>query len=125
MNPTPTLESVQAAFQQWRQSKTQLRARTPDELRQQALALRDHHSSSEICRALGITRGMFRAWQGQPVSAPVEFIALPATTVPEQAIATPITLELTRANGDHWRLQGDPSAAQLGTLVTLLAGRAS
>jgi hypothetical protein len=124
MNKTHTLESVQAAFQLWRQNKTRLRARTPDELRQQALSLRDHHSPSEICKALGITRGMFRAWQGHAAPEPIEFVTLPTETDAEQVIAAPLTLELTQTNGNHWRLHGDPSAAQLGALVSVLVGRA-
>ena len=125
MKTSPTLEAVQAAFQQWRQNKTRLRARTPDELRQQALSLRDSYSPGDICNALGITRGMLQAWQGHATPEPITFVALPAETHPEQAIAAPLTLELTQANGNHWRLQGDPSAAQLSALVNVLSGSAS
>ena len=130
MNTTPTLESVQAAFQQWRQHKPYLRSRIPAELRDQALALLTQHSPGDICKALSITRGMFLAWQGHAApprnatSEPIEFVTLPSAPAIASHSSEPLTLALTQANGDHWSLQGDPSVEQLHAFVTALSGGA-
>lgn len=130
MNTTPTLEFVQAEFQQWRQTRTRLRSRTPAELRSKALALLEHHSPNDIRKALGITRGMLQTWEDQTsplaarVAEPIEFVTLPVEPAPALPSTEPLRLELTQANGDHWSLQGDPSAAQLSAFVTALSGGA-
>lgn len=129
MNTTPSLESVQADFQQWRHSKTRLRGRTPDELRHQALALCAHHSPGEICKVLGITRGMLRAWdvataphQNQAPDA-LKFVALPVEAPPPVlSIDERLILALTQANGDHWSLEGNLTGTQLHAFVAAFYG---
>lgn len=125
---TPTLESVQAEFKQWRRNKPYLRARTPDELRDQVLTLLPHHSHSDLCKILGMSRSMLQGWEdhanSQPtaVAEPIEFVALALESPPTSRPAESLTLALTQANGDHWCLQGDPSVEQLRTFVATLSG---
>ena len=82
---TPTLESVQNDFQQWRQHKPYRCSSTPADLRHKALSLRHQHSVPAICKALGITRPMFQTWLDAATEpsreglAPVEFVVLPTT----------------------------------------------
>jgi hypothetical protein len=128
---TPTLEAVQAEFRQWRQHKPYLRSPTPNELKGRALALLAHHSPVDVCKALGITRCMLKTWQGpvRPDSAAtaetIEFVTLPIEPLPAPRPGTPVTLALTLANGDHWSLQGDPSAEQLSAFFAALSGGAT
>ena len=58
-----TLESVQLAFHQWRQTKPHRLAPFPDHLRHQALALLSTHSPNTIKRTLRISATMFKRWQ--------------------------------------------------------------
>lgn len=128
---TPTLESVQAELQQWRQRRPYLRSPIPSVLRQKALSLRDRHPAPAICKALGITEHMLLAWQDTampavPVSpAPLEFVALPAgeEEAPGHEAAT-LQLSLTQPGGEQWCLRGNPSPEQLRVLVSTLKGEA-
>ena len=128
MNTIPTLKSVQAAFAQRRQHKPHLRSPFHGELRDQALPLQAHCAPGVICKALGISRGMLQSWQGHSAlppsttAEPLEFVLLP--TEPPRAETERLQLALTRANGDRWCLQGDPSAEQLRAFVTALSGAA-
>jgi hypothetical protein len=128
--PTPTLEAVQVDFQQWRQNKPRLRSRTPDELRQKALALLADHRSSQVQKALGITDGMLKAWAGKTTHRrgsepqPIEFVVLRAEPEPACSATEPMKLDFTRPNGDHWSLQGNLNDSQLRAFVTALSGGA-
>ena len=127
---TPTLESVQNDFRQWRQHKPYLRSSTPTDLRGKALSLRSQHSVAAICKALAITRPMFQAWldaatePAEEAQAPVEFVVLPSPTDDPCDPTTALELTITRVSGDQWCLRGDPSAEQLRALVTALTGGA-
>lgn len=122
-----TLKAVQAEFQWWRQNRVSRGARTPQALRDKALALLDQHSLNEVRIALGITRDMLKTWGDQTeakapdTTTPVQFIDLPSESdfVP---VTDPLTLDVTQANGSHWHLQGNPSAAQLSAFVHALSG---
>ncbi len=49
------LTVVASAFQQWRDARPHRNARTPETLRQQAVALLTHYSSSKITSALKLS----------------------------------------------------------------------
>ena len=125
-----TLEAVKAEFQLWRQNRASRGARTPEALRLKALALLDQHSVNQIRSALGITRDMLKAWGDQTeakapdTTTPVQFIDLPSESAFEP-VTDPLTLNVTQANGSHWHLQGNPSAAQLTAFVQALSARPS
>ena len=128
---TPTLESVQNDFRQWRQHKPYLRSPAPTDLRSKALSLRSQHPVAAICKALEITRPMFQAWLGtateppDEAQAPVEFVVLPTTPTDDRCDQTKnLQLTVTRVSGDQWCLRGDPSTEQLHTFVTALTGGA-
>ena len=127
---TPTLESVQNDFRQWRQHKPYLRSPTPTDLRSKALSLRSQHSVAAICKTLEITRPMLQAWRdaatapSDEAQAPIEFVVLPKPTDDRCDKAKELELTITRVSGDQWCLRGDPSAEQLHALVTALTGGA-
>ena len=59
---TPTLESVQNDFQQWRQHKPYLRSSTPADLRDKALSLRGQYSVPAICTIEHANADIAFAW---------------------------------------------------------------
>ena len=115
-NETQQLAATATAFEQWRNARTYSTAKTPEPLKQQAVALLSCHSPSAIMKALGISGGNIKRWSQQPQQADGEattFVALPAVDEPAP---TGLNLELTFSNGCHLRLQGDISPAQLTAL---------
>ena len=58
---SPTLAHVERAFAHWRNHREQ-RSHTPPALRQQAVALLEHHCPSYICEALGIHSDALKRW---------------------------------------------------------------
>ena len=129
-SPAPTLESVQAEFQQWRQNKVSPQDRIPDELRQKTLALLADHPSSYIQKALSVSHAMLKAWAGKTaevrtkIPQSIEFVTLPMEQKPANGIADALNLEVTQPNGDHWNLQGTMSPALLNAFVSALSGGA-
>ncbi len=116
MSNQDRLATVAAAFQQWRQTRAYVNARTPEHLRNQAVALLAHHTSGVIATTLAISGGSLKAWsrpvlQAEPVS---EFVALPDAPA---GVPSTLALDLSFANGASMRLAGDLSP----TLVTALA----
>jgi hypothetical protein len=123
MNTKPTLESVQADFQLWRQNKSSPRTRVPENLKRKAVALLGATSPGKITKALGISRAMLKAWQSpraqnSDTTAAMEFVSLPLA--PPSATRDSIQLDLTQRNGNHWCLQGNISASQLNAFVCAL-----
>lgn len=68
---SPTLASVQQAFDHWRATRGK-RARTPISLRRRAVALRDSYPASHICAALKINDTALKRWANQtPLPSPL------------------------------------------------------
>jgi hypothetical protein len=51
---SPALLKLKARFETWRRTRASIRTRTPEHLRQAALALLDQHPASLICRVCRI-----------------------------------------------------------------------
>jgi len=68
---SPTLESVQQAFDHWRTMRDK-RTRTPIGLRRRAVALRDSYPASHICIALKINDTALKRWASEtPLPSPL------------------------------------------------------
>lgn len=68
---SPTLESVQQAFDHWRATRGK-RSRTPISLQRRAVALRDAYPASHICNALKINDTALKRWaQEMPPATPL------------------------------------------------------
>ena len=82
---SPTLESVQQAFDEWRATRGK-RTRTPVPLQRRAVALRDVYPASHICSALRINDTALKRWASElsPIPPP-----LPAPS--SQLIELPIS----------------------------------
>ena len=122
---TPTLESVKHEFDQWRQQKSSPQARCPQELREKALSLREHYRTSDILKALNISRARLDLWAGvnnqkagEDGTGP-DFIALPASAV-DSSPNHNLQLTATTANGVSWSLQGQFNPEQLQAVMAAL-----
>lgn len=120
----PRLADVQAAFAQWRRTRTTLR--TPLALRRQAVGLLAEYRISEVTSALGVNHGQLSRWRREvsPATAAATdsaFIELP--TVSDPALPSPgIALTLTRQSSEGGTLwvSGQLSEAQWRWALRLL-----
>ena len=125
----PRLADVQAAFAQWRRTRTTLR--TPLVLRQQAVGLLAEYRISEVMNALGVNHGQLSRWRREVSPAPAAttdsaFIELP--TVSDPALASPgIALTLTRQamDGRAISISAELSEAQWRWALRLLQEQGS
>ena len=120
---SPTLAQVERAFAHWRNHREQ-RSHTPLALRQQAVALLEHHCPSHICQALGIHSDALKRWRqvGQQnvlandssaaAGAP-DFVTLPPEEPRPQAEALMLAIE--RPDGLRLTVTGHFSLAELIT----------
>ena len=117
-NQNQQLSAVATAFEQWRNTRAYPKVKTPETLRQQAVALLAHYSASTIIKTLNISGTNMQRWsqQSQASSSEAEFVTLPYVAEPVRADAG-LNLELTFNNGCQLRLQGDISPAQLLALA--------
>ena len=119
---SPTLAQVERAFAHWRNHREQ-RSHTPPALRQQAVALLEHHCPSHICQALGIHSDALKRWrqvgqqsaranESSKVSSP-DFVALP----PEEPRphTEVLRLAIERPDGVRLTVTGHFSLAELIT----------
>ena len=100
------------AFEHWRSTKTSVSAPTPKTLRQKAVALLEHYSSTQVHAALRISSSQLKQWRKElsPQESAAKasdvsnhFIELPATASNH---SDPIKLELCFSNGDKLHLSG-------------------
>jgi len=116
VNPI-SLESVSAAFNDWRKHRASTRERIPLALQRQAIELLLCYSKSRVIKALNINHAMLKRWQLQ--NAPTsdgEFIRLSTTSLPA---STPTSLRVTLRNADGGELTVTGiTLSQLSTLAT-------
>ncbi len=119
---SPTLESVQKAFDHWRATRGN-RTQTPVNLQRRAAALCGTHRNSHICSALKINDSALKRWAAQlaPASdlAPLEhaaFVALP-TLPPVDSIApsddTAYPISIDRGDSLALRVHGSFTLEQI------------
>ncbi len=121
---SPTLAHVERDFAHWRNHREQ-RSHTPPALRQQAVALLEHHCPSHICQALGIHSDALKRW-GQVAqqsalanestttrSPSSDFVALPPEEPRPQNEALRFAIE--RPDGLRLTVTGHFSLAELIT----------
>lgn len=100
---SPTLESVQRAFDDWRATRGK-RTRTPVGLQRRAVALRATYRASHICSALKINDTALKRWAGElshnpslSCLPPAGLVELPIQTVLSDATATDSPTHLTNS----------------------------
>lgn len=125
---SPRLADVQAAFAQWRRTRTT--HRTPLALRQQAVGLLAEHRISEVTSALGVNHGQLNRWRREvspatDTTTDSAFVELPMALRPAPEVALPpagVSLTLTRQTSDGGTLSisGQLSEAQWRWAMSLL-----
>lgn len=124
-----TLEQLQEALAQWRQTRRP--RQIPAALGANAVALLGRHRTNELLRALRIDHRTLRRWQRQygdeaqgasRASTPA-FVALPVATAPAAAEETEATLKVTRQarDGTALSLEGTLTLRHWRAALTLLA----
>jgi hypothetical protein len=111
------LADTLAAFEVWRNNKPSKSCATPTYLRQQAVALLPHYTSSAIAKALHISGGQFKRWRLDVQTQPdaLRFISLPPSQ--EESSGQPLSLEINLANGHQLLLSGELNIEQLIALL--------
>jgi hypothetical protein len=99
------LLTVVTAFEHWRSNRNGRQVPTPTVLREQAVALLNHYSSSQITSALRISGTQLKQWRNSaaPTDATSQFVHLPISISPTQSS---IKVELCFASGDQMHLSG-------------------
>ena len=118
-NPNELMSSTVAAFAQWRATRVHSTQTTPIKLQQQAVALLDHFSSSQVTANLNISGTNIKRWVADN-NGQDDFILLP-DVVAEPPKTSQLNLELTFGNGCLMRLNGDISPAQLTAITQSVA----
>ncbi len=110
------LSIVVTAFPHWLCNRNGRQVPTPAALREQAVALLSHYSSSQITSALRISGGQLKQWRatlGTFEEAP-QFVHLP---IPSSPMKSPLNVELRFASGDLMSLSGIVDSDMLISLV--------
>jgi hypothetical protein len=116
-----SLESVAAAFQDWRDNRPGKRQKTPIALRQQALALLAHYSVSNVIDTLGLSHSALKSWQrtAQCEQPSPDFVPLtpPVTPADNDTFNSPLRIHVTFSHGAQMSIQGALSGLQLSAIV--------
>ena len=87
---------------------------TPNHLRQQAVLLLEHCSSSSITYALRISGTQLKQWRELWTPAKTEFVSLP---IMNESAGAPQRLELRLHNGVQLSLSGDLSSSLIVDMI--------
>ncbi len=110
------LSIVVTAFEHWRSNRNGRQVPTPTELREQAVALLHHYSSSQITSALRISGSQLKQWRhcAVPTKVKPQFVHLPISDSPTQPS---VKVELCFVSGDQMHLSGVVNSDMLISLV--------
>lgn len=78
MNQKHQLEALAEQFSNWRSSKDKSR-NTPEHLVKSAVDAIDHHSKTEILKALRINNNTLKRWESQFKEPETQFVELPTS----------------------------------------------
>jgi hypothetical protein len=116
MSNQDQLSTLVTAFEHWRSNRNDRQVPTPTALREQAVALLNHYSSSQITSALRISGSQLKQWRNNavPTETKPQFVHLPLSGVPTKP---PVKVELCFASGDQMHLSGVVDSDMLISLV--------
>ncbi len=105
MSNQDQLPTVVTAFEHWRSNRNGRQVPTPLPLREQAVALLNYYSSSQITSALRISGSQLKQWRNsvEPTDKTPLFVHLPISTSLTQP---PFNVELRFAQGNEMSLSG-------------------
>ncbi len=110
------LSIVVTAFAHWRSNRNGRQVPTPAALREQAVALLNHYSSSQITSALRISGGQLKQWRNSAATTEIkpQFVHLPISDSPTDPR---VKVELCFASGEQMHLSGVVDSDMLISLV--------
>ena len=116
MPTTDQLSTLVTAFEHWRSNRNGRQVPTPIALREQAVALLNHYSSSQITAALSISGSQLKQWRNSAALTETkpQFVHLPISGSPTQPS---VKVELCFASGDQMNLSGAVNSELLISLV--------
>lgn len=105
MSNQDQLPNVVTAFEHWRSNRNGRQVPTPVPLREQAVALLNYYSSSQITSALRISGSQLKQWRNtaSPTEIKPQFIHLPIVDLPTQPT---VNVEICFISGDQLHLSG-------------------
>jgi len=116
MTDQDQLNRLAADFKQWRLTRQYPRAKTPQSLKDQTVALAQYYSASQIKTAINIAKSTFHNWCQQSASTNNnhEFIAIPEEITD---VSDMLELAITSKNGHQLQLTG-PISPELLAVIT-------
>ncbi len=116
MSNQDQLSTLVTAFEHWRSKRNGRQVPTPSTLREQAVELLNHYSSSQITTALRISGSQLKQWRNSvvPDEEKSQFVHLPLSTSPTQPS---VKVELCFASGDQMHLSGLVDSDMLASLI--------
>jgi hypothetical protein len=99
------LSTAVIAFERWRSNRNGRQVPTPTTLREQAVSLLNHYSSSQIISALSISGSQLKQWRNsfEPTDKTFPFVHLPISP----SLTNPsVNVELRFASGEQVFLSG-------------------
>lgn len=117
MSNQDQLSTLVTAFEQWRSNRNGRQVSTPIALREQAVVLLNHYSSSQITAALRISGSQLKQWRSSvapAIETMPQFVPLPISSPLAQP---PVKVELRFTSGDLMHLSGIIEPDMLVSLV--------
>jgi hypothetical protein len=113
------LSIVVTAFEHWRSNRNGRQVPTPTALREQAVALLNHYSSSQITSALRISGSQLKQWRKcvAPTKIKPQFVHLPISS---PSTLPSVKVELCFASGDQMNLSGAVNGDMLISFISAM-----
>ena len=113
------LNQVVNAFELWRANRGSRKTPTPQALRQQAIDLLEHCSSSKVTSMLRISGSQLKQWRqsAEPIQTTPDFIHLPVHNDVPGVVDTHPKIELRLGNGAALTFSGEISPALLVAMI--------
>jgi len=119
MSNPDQLSTLVSDFEHWRSNRNGRQVPTPTALREQAVALLNHYSSSQITSALRISGSQLKQWRncGAPTETKPQFVHLPISNPPT---IPSVKVELCFASGDQMNLSGAVNGELLISFISAM-----
>lgn len=117
MSNQDQLSTLVTAFEHWRSNRNGRQVPTPIALREQAVVLLNHYSSSQITAALRISGSQLKQWRSSvapAIETMPQFVHLPISHSPT---SPSVKVELCFSSGDQMHLSGVINSDMLVSLV--------
>ena len=112
MTPTEQLTSAINAFKQWRATRKNASAKTPDVLKQRVIDLLSHYSRGTLSNALGLSGTQVKRWHAS-IPDTSAFVELPMM----DEVPSALSLELRLPNGAELSLSGQLSSSMVSDII--------